>query len=65
MLADHPALNFMNAVVRMNGELVDFLQTDDDIPRWVACAGWPVDKSAAKYYPDILLEVGLGLSAAI
>ena len=65
MLADHPALDFMNTVVRINGELVDFLQTDDDVLRWLARAGWPVDKSAAKFYPDMLLEVGLGLRAAI
>ncbi|WP_325379882.1 CGNR zinc finger domain-containing protein [Edaphobacter sp.] len=65
MLADHPALDFMNTVVRINGELIDLLQTDDDVLRWLAHAGWPVDKSAAKYYPDMLLEVGLGLRAAI
>jgi predicted RNA-binding Zn ribbon-like protein len=64
-LGDHPALDFMNTVVRIDGKLVDLLQTDDDVLRWLAHAGWPVDKSAAKYYPNMLLEIGLGLRAAI
>ncbi|HEY5255829.1 MAG TPA: ABATE domain-containing protein [Acidobacteriaceae bacterium] len=65
MLGDHPALDFLNTVVRVNGELVDSLRTDDDVLRWLARAGWPVDKSAAKYYPEMLQQVAIGLRAAI
>lgn len=64
-LGDHPALDFLNTVVRINGELVDLLQTDDDVLRWLAHAGWPVDKSAAKYHRDMLLEIAIALRLTI
>jgi predicted RNA-binding Zn ribbon-like protein len=45
-LADHPALDLLNTVARINGELVDFLQSDGDVLRWLAQAGWPVEGDA-------------------
>ncbi|MDW5264566.1 MULTISPECIES: ABATE domain-containing protein [Acidobacteriaceae] len=65
MLADHPALDFLNTEVRINGELVDLLQSDDDVLRWFARAGWPVDKASLNLYPELLLDIARGLRAAI
>jgi predicted RNA-binding Zn ribbon-like protein len=65
ILADHPALDFINTVVRIDGELVDLLKTDDDVLRWLARAGWPVDKSAAKYHRGMLLEMAITLRLTI
>jgi predicted RNA-binding Zn ribbon-like protein len=64
-LGDHPALDFLNTEVRINGELIDFLQTDDDVLRWLAHAGWPVDKIAEKYQQEEFLELARGLREAI
>ena len=38
-LADHPALDFLNTVLRVDGELTDLLQSDDDVTRWLVAAG--------------------------
>jgi|SRR5665213_1705423 len=64
-LGDHPALDFLNTEVRINGELVDLLQADDDVLRWLAHAGWPVGKIAEKYQKDELLELARGLRVTI
>jgi predicted RNA-binding Zn ribbon-like protein len=42
LLAGHPALDFLNTRMRVNGELVDFLQRDEDVLRWLKQAGLPV-----------------------
>lgn len=65
MLADHPALDFLNTEVRIDGELVDFLQNDDDVLRWLAHAGWPVDKIAVKFQLEELLELARALRMSI
>lgn len=65
MLADHPALDFLNTEARINGELVDFLQTDNDVLRWLARAGWPIGKITEKFQEDELLELARGLREAI
>ena len=41
-LAGHPALDFLNTRMRVNGDLVDFLQRDEDVLRWLKQAGLPV-----------------------
>jgi predicted RNA-binding Zn ribbon-like protein len=41
-LAGDPALDFLNTRTRVNGELVDFLQRDEDVLRWLERAGFPV-----------------------
>src|SRR5947209_12451912 len=41
-LAGHPALDFLNTRMRVNGELLDFLQRDEDVLRWLKQAGLPV-----------------------
>ena len=65
VLGDHPALDFLNTEVRIDGELVDFLQSDDDVLRWLARAGWPVDKATLNFHSEILLDIARGLRAAI
>ncbi|MEO6816227.1 MAG: ABATE domain-containing protein [Edaphobacter sp.] len=64
-LGDHPALDFINTEVRIDGALVDLLQTDEDVLRWLAKAGWPVGKIAEKYQQDDLLELARTLREAI
>jgi len=34
-LTGHPALDFLNTRIRVNGELVDVLQRDEDVLRWL------------------------------
>lgn len=41
-LAGHPALDFLNTQMRVDGELVDVLQSSDDVLRWLEHAGFPV-----------------------
>ncbi|MEO6911793.1 MAG: ABATE domain-containing protein [Edaphobacter sp.] len=65
MLAEHPVLDFLNTVVRVDGELVDSLQSDSDVLRWLARAGWPMDEAAVNLRPTLLLEVARALRAAI
>jgi len=47
-LAGHPALDFLNTRMRVDGELVDLLQRDEDVLRWLERAGFPV----ARIRPD-------------
>jgi predicted RNA-binding Zn ribbon-like protein len=55
-LGDHPALNFLNTVVRIDGELVDSLKSDGDVLRWLAQAGWPVEE-VGNLQPSSLLDI--------
>jgi predicted RNA-binding Zn ribbon-like protein len=41
-LAGNPALDFLNTRMRVNHELVDFLQSDRDVIAWLKQAGFPV-----------------------
>jgi predicted RNA-binding Zn ribbon-like protein len=41
-LAGNPALDFLNTRMRMNHELVDFLQSDRDVISWLKQAGFAV-----------------------
>jgi predicted RNA-binding Zn ribbon-like protein len=42
-LGDHPALDFLNTVARIDGILVDSLQSDHDVTQLLVGAGWQVD----------------------
>jgi len=55
-LAGHPALDFLNTRMRVNGELVDFLQSDEDVLRWLKQAGLPVAKSRPHRAPMFLVQ---------
>ncbi len=39
-LAGHPALDFLNTRMRVNGELVEILQSDEDVMIWLKQAGF-------------------------
>jgi predicted RNA-binding Zn ribbon-like protein len=54
-IADHPALDLLNTVPKVDGELVDALLTDDDVRRWLAKAGFPVGDDV-KLRPMALLR---------
>src|SRR5262245_14876039 len=41
-LAGHPALDFLNTRMRVNQELVDCLQSDDDVLVWLRQAGFSI-----------------------
>jgi predicted RNA-binding Zn ribbon-like protein len=41
LLADHPALDFLNTAAMVNGILTDSLASDADVLRWLAAAGFP------------------------
>ncbi len=40
LLADHPALDLLNTLPRVNGELVDLFQSDEDVLHWLERAGF-------------------------
>jgi predicted RNA-binding Zn ribbon-like protein len=46
LVGDHPALDFLNTVSRINETVVDSLQSDEDVVQWLAHTAWPVEKSA-------------------
>ena len=64
-VADHLALELLNTVFLLNGELVDSLQTDKDVLRWLADNGWPVKDILANSKPDTLLHSARTLREAI
>lgn len=43
MLGDHPVLNLLNTVARIDDSLVDAFQSDQDVLEWLAQSGWPVE----------------------
>lgn len=65
MLGGHPALNFLNTVSRVDGELVDSLQSDGDVLRWLARSGWPIKDEPATLWPSSLLDMARGFREAI
>ena len=65
MLGDHPALDILNTVGRVEGELVDSLQTDRDVLQWLTRAGWPVENGLAPLGKPSLLENARALRETI
>ncbi len=55
-LAGDPALDFLNTRMRVNQELVDCLQSDDDVLAWLREAGFPVPVRDIKMEPPSLLR---------
>jgi predicted RNA-binding Zn ribbon-like protein len=56
MLGDHPALEILNTVSRIDGKLVDSLESDRDVFRWLVRVGWPMEHDLADLQPLSLLE---------
>ena len=55
-LAGHPALDFLNTRMPVNREVVDFLQSDEDVLRWLKQAGLSVAKSRPHTAPISLAD---------
>ncbi|HWE24983.1 MAG TPA: ABATE domain-containing protein [Myxococcales bacterium] len=55
-LAGHPALDFLNTRMRVNGEMVDCLQRDDDVLRWLERAGFAVARIRRDTAPLSLVD---------
>ena len=56
LLAGHPALDFLNTRMPVNREVVDFLQSDEDVLRWLKQAGLSVAKSHPHTAPISLAD---------
>ena len=65
MLGDHPALNLLNAVTRVDKELVDSLESDRDVLRWLTRVGWRVENDLAHLRSSSLLETARALRETI
>jgi predicted RNA-binding Zn ribbon-like protein len=55
-VGDHPVMDLLNTVGRPEVELVDFWQSDADVVRWMARAGWMNGDAALDLPPGKLLE---------
>ena len=64
-LGDHPALDFLNTVAVVNGRLVDFLQSDEDVLRWLEKAGLAAEGKPPKFSGSALLQTGRTLRELI
>ena len=63
--AEPPALQILNTVPLVDGELVDALQSDNDVLQWLAQAGWPVAKEPSSLRPSSLLSAARKLRETI
>jgi predicted RNA-binding Zn ribbon-like protein len=64
-VADHLALDILNTVPRIDGELVDLLRSDADVLRWLIRVGWPMNESGAALRSGSLLHAMRALREAI
>jgi len=64
-LGGHPALDFLNTRMRVNGELVDFLQRDEDVLHWLKQAGFPSPEMGPDWAALSLLGPARALREAI
>jgi predicted RNA-binding Zn ribbon-like protein len=64
-LAGHPALDYLNTRMRVNGELVDLLQRDEDVTRWLKQAGLPVAEIGPYTPPSTLVDAARTLRESI
>ena len=60
LLGDHPALDLINTVARIDGELVDKWRTDADVLQWLAGANL-LPEPAGGAAPEGLLEMARAL----
>lgn len=65
MVGDHPALDVLNTVSRVSGELLDSFQSDGDVLRWLARAGWPMEEELPSLRPSSLLHAARTLRESI
>jgi predicted RNA-binding Zn ribbon-like protein len=55
-LAGHPALDFLNTRMRVNRDLVDFMESAEDVLRWLEEAGLPGRKIPPHMTPMSLVD---------
>jgi len=65
VVADHPALDLMNTVARVEGADLDFLQSDADVVRWLKRTGWLGEGSAPRFEVGALLHAARELREAV
>jgi len=64
-LAGHPALDFLNTRMRVNHDLLDLLQGDEDVLAWLKQAGLPVPQTGVQVEPLSLLRSARKLRESI
>ncbi|HEY7210869.1 MAG TPA: ABATE domain-containing protein [Bryobacteraceae bacterium] len=64
LIADHPALDFLNTLAKIDGTFADSLQGDQDVLTWLGHAGLPVPKDG-NYKRGRLLDCARGLRQTI
>src|SRR5262249_10901302 len=64
-LAGHPVLDFLNTRMRVNGQLVDLLQREEDVLRWLERAGFPVARIRPDTAPMTLVDAARTLRESI
>ncbi|HTH52513.1 MAG TPA: ABATE domain-containing protein [Edaphobacter sp.] len=62
---DHPALDFLNTVLKIDGRLVDLLESDQDVLRWLSETGMPVENQTAKLRSSALIQAARSLRETI
>src|SRR5882757_5629164 len=65
LVGGHPALDLLNTVLRVDGELVDTLQSDQDVVQWLAVVGWPLEHEARTFKTSSLLHTARALRETI
>jgi predicted RNA-binding Zn ribbon-like protein len=64
-LAGDPALDFLNTRIRVKQELVDFLQQNEDVLRWLQEAGFPIARSRPALAPMSVVHAARTLRESI
>ncbi|MDB5310897.1 MAG: hypothetical protein JWO38_5099 [Gemmataceae bacterium] len=62
-IGDHPAIDLVNTVRMVDGELTDTLQTDGDVVVWLGLASVPVSPALASWPEGSLLDATRRLRA--
>lgn len=65
LIADHPALDLLNTVVRTEAGLIDTWQSDDDVLRWLVRAGLLDSKTAPQLRRGSLLSAARTLRETV
>jgi predicted RNA-binding Zn ribbon-like protein len=55
LVGDHPAMDLLNTIVRVKGGLIDILQSDEDVLRWLVLTGFLEQKPIAQFRLGALL----------
>jgi predicted RNA-binding Zn ribbon-like protein len=64
-IGDHPAMDLLNTIVRLESDLVDVWQSDDDVLRWLARTGLAETRTATHFRRGHLLAAARRLRDAV